>query len=197
MARRNARSDPPPPKGCSVSDPCVFECVPPPYNPSPAAAQTAGPGGELDFFGCFFADQKINKNNIFLSTIFSTSGEPNVPKVWALPCLFHVFHFPKSLLFPLLFGGQKSTPDLKKAHFWPSISFRFLCLNNCKHRIGLGIRETLLRSAFYTCSFVFWNVMFIFASCFFSSPGHFFLILADTETLLNGPNPPKVMLSCW
>jgi len=169
-------------------------CSPSLY-PSPAAAQTAGPGLPLDLFGWFVTDQQINKNNIILSTIFSTSGEPNVPKVWALPCLFHVFHFPKSLLFPLLFGGQKSTPDLKKAHFWPSISFRFLCLNNCKHRIGLGIRETLLRSAFYTCSFVFWNFMFIFASCFFSSPGHFFIILAGPETLQIAPWPSKVMLS--
>ncbi len=40
-----------------------------------------------------------------------------MPKVLALPCFPHVFHFPKILISPLLFGGKKSTLDLKKAYF--------------------------------------------------------------------------------
>ena len=138
-----------------MSDPCVFECVPPPYIPPRRPRKPPGRVPHSTFLADLLPINKLTKITLFYLPFSRFLESPMCLKCGPCHVFFMFFTFRKVSFF-LSFLEVKSRPRTsKKLTFRPSISFRFFCLNNCKHRIGLGIRETLLRSAFCTFSFFF------------------------------------------
>ena len=113
MARRNARSDPPPPKGCSVSDPCVFECVPPPYIPPRRPRKPLGRVSHSTFLADLLPINKLTKITLFYLPFSRFLESPMCLKCGPCHVFFMFFTFRKVSFF-LSFLEVKSRPRTSK-----------------------------------------------------------------------------------
>ena len=125
LARRNARSGPPPPKGCSVSDPCVFECVPPPYIPPRRPRKPPGRVPHSTFLADLLPIKKLTKITFFYLQFSRLLESPMCLKCGPCHVFFMFFTFRKVSFF-LSFLEVKSRPRTsKKLTFDPQFPFVF------------------------------------------------------------------------
>ena len=99
-----------------------------------------------------FFDVFSSKFLTFSHSFFPHSGEPHVSISGVLPRREHAFlrfrSFQKVSFFPSFFEAKSRSQASKMLTFRLQNSFLSSCLQSCKHRFRLGMRDTLSRSAF-------------------------------------------------